>query len=177
MTDETVEIRQKGPYHYTYAETHGPVARVKPGQRVRIHCVDCFADKAVDESQPFEEICRFPRTNPQTGPVYVEGAEPADTLRVHIEDIEITRDWAVTGLVPGFGLLTGTATTAMLTPELPEVHRRLPIHDGRVWFGRFSRPLQPFMGSLGTAPSLEAVNSLTPSCTGPPTFGSVHSRV
>ncbi len=54
---------------------------------------------------------------------------------MHIDDIEITRDWAVTGLVPRFGLLTGTTVTAMLTESLPEVVRHTTFIDpqlGRV---------------------------------------------
>ena len=158
-----VEIRQKGPYCYTYSDAHRPIAKVRTGQRVRIHCVDCFENKLVNDRQTYAEVCEYPYLNPQTGPVYVVGAQPGDTLLVHIEDIEITRKWAVTGLVPQFGLLTGTSATAMLTPGLPETVRQLPIRDGRVWFGQWSRPLAPFMGTLGTAPKMEAINALTPS--------------
>ena len=126
-----IDIRQPGSYRYTYSADHEVVARVQPGEQVRIHCVDCFENRLVDESQHYAEVCEYPYLNPQTGPVYVEGAEEGDTLLVHIDDIEITRDWAMTGLVPRFGLLTGTTATAMLTDALPEVVRKVPIRDGR----------------------------------------------
>lgn len=163
MSDAVIEVQQRGAYCYTYSAAHEPVVRVKPGQRVRIHCVDCFENRLEREDQTFDEVCTYPYLNPQTGPVFVEGAEPGDTLLVHIDEIEITREWAMTGLVPGFGLLTQTKTTAMLTSNLPEVVRKLPIRDGKVWFGRRSAPLAPFMGTMGTAPVLEAINALTPS--------------
>lgn len=162
MNAKTLEIHQPAGYCYTYSESHPPVARVKPGERVRIHCVDCFENRLSSESMSFGEVCEYPYLNPQTGPVHVEGAEPGDTLLVHVEDIEITRDWAVSGLVPRFGLLTGTSTTSLLTPALKETVRKLPIRYGRVHFGRRSRPLAPFMGTMGTAPKLEAINALTP---------------
>ena len=38
----------------------------------------------------------------------------------------------------------------------------MPIRDGRVWFGDLSTELAPFMGTIGTAPKLEAINALTP---------------
>ena len=162
-----IEVRQQpGSYRYTYSAEHDVVARVQPGQQVRIHCVDCFENRLVDESQHYADVCQYPYLNPQTGPVYVEGAEEGDTLLVHIHDIEITRGWAMTGLVPRFGLLTGTTATAMLTDALPEVVRKVPIRDGRVWFGKLSRPLSPFMGTIGTAPKLEAINALTPASYG-----------
>ena len=157
-----LEIAQQGGYCYTYSDRHAPIARVQPGQRVRIHCVDCFENRLTDESMRISEATQFPYTNPQTGPVYIEGAEPGDTLSVTIEAIELTRDWAVTCLVPEFGLLSTTSATRMLHAPLNERVRKLPVHDGRVWFGDYSRPVAPFMGTIGTAPKLEAINSLTP---------------
>lgn len=157
------DIEQVGGYNYTYSDAHEPIARVALGEQVRIHCVDCFENRLVDENMSYSEVCEYPYLNPQTGPVYIEGVETGDTLLVRIDDIEITRDWAVTGLVPNFGLLTGTAATRLLTEPLPEIVRKLPIRDGRVWHGDRGVPLQPFVGTIGTAPKLEAINALTPS--------------
>lgn len=161
-----IEIEQRGGYCYTYSDRHEPIARVRPGERARIHCVDCFEDRLTDESMSLAEVSRFPYTNPQTGPVYVEGAERGDTLSVVIESIELTRDWAVTCLVPSFGLLTTTDATRMLHKPFQEKVRKLPVRDGRVWFGSHSRPVAPFVGTLGVAPELEAINSLTPAAHG-----------
>lgn len=162
MADAPIEIEQSGPYCYTYSDAHAPIARVRPQQRVRIRCVDCFENRLTDESMSLTEVNAFPYTNPQTGPVYVEGAEPGDTLSVFIEDVELARDWAVTCLVPHFGLLTTTHATRMVHEPLPEAVRKLPVREGRVWFGQRSRAIAPFVGTLGTAPRLEAINSLTP---------------
>ena len=163
MNDEIVDIVQHQPFRYTYSAIHEPIANVEPGQRVRIHCVDCFENMLVREDQSFSDVCEYPYLNPQTGPVFVNGAEEGDTLLVHIDEIEITRDWAVTGLVPKFGLLTPTTVTEMITGSIPDVVHKLPIRDERVWFGKLSRQLSPFMGTMGTAPKLEAINALTPS--------------
>src|SRR5439155_19504958 len=62
----------------------------------------------------------YPFINPQTGPFYVEGAEPGDTLAIHLIDVRPARDWAVSTTVPLFGSLTGTKYTATLQPALPE---------------------------------------------------------
>src|SRR5204863_6509668 len=102
--------------------------------------------------------------NPQTGPIYIEGAEPGDTLAVHIEDITATRDFAVSCLIPYFGGLTSTALTRTLQPSLEE----------KVWIWRLlegelvnddlglSLPWQPSMGTLAVAPDLEAITALSP---------------
>ncbi len=92
-----MDIHKHQRYRYTYSAAHEAIANVEPGQRVRIHCVDCFENRLVREDQSCSEVCEYPYLNPQTGPVYVNGEEGGDTLLVHIDDIEITRDWAVTG--------------------------------------------------------------------------------
>ena len=80
MSDEIVDIYQGQSYRYTYSAAHEPIAHVEPGQRVRIHCVDCFENRLVREDQKFSEVCEYPYVNPQTGPVFVNGAEEGDTL-------------------------------------------------------------------------------------------------
>jgi len=41
----------------------------------------------------------MPDVNPQTGPFYIEGAEPGDTLAVHFVSIEPARDWAASSTI------------------------------------------------------------------------------
>src|SRR5262249_23215153 len=105
--------------------------------------------------------------NPQTGPFFVEGAEPGDTLAVHVVSLEPARDYGVSVALPGFGALKGTDSTAMLGPELPEtawfyqVDRakgvaRTRSHDGRL---AWEVPLAPFLGCLGVAPAGGEVRS------------------
>ena len=160
--DDVIEIAQPGDYCYTFSAAHAPIARVKPGQRVRIRCVDCFHNRLTDESMALSQGARFPYTNPQTGPIYIEGAAPGDALSVVIEEVELTRDFAISALVPAFGLLATSATTRMLHAPLAERVRKLPVHDGHVWCGDWRRPIAPFLGTMATAPTLEAVNTLTP---------------
>ena len=101
--------------------------------------------------------------NPQTGPIYVNGAEPGDTLAVTIDTIEPTRDWAVSAFVPYFGGLTATGATRMLHDPLPERLYFYELRDGVFRHGdRLAVPWRPFLGTIGTAPELEAVSALTP---------------
>jgi hypothetical protein len=57
--------------------------------------------------------------NPQTGPFFVDGAEPGDTVVVHILKLEPARDYAISSFFPGFGALVGTDRTAMLGADPP----------------------------------------------------------
>ena len=99
--------------------------------------------------------------NPQTGPFFVEGAEPGDTLAVKILRLEPARSYAVSSFGPGFGALVGTDRTAMLGPEFPETTWRYDL-DIKCNIGRSSSrdgklswevPLAPFLGCLGVAPA------------------------
>lgn len=157
------EIRQQGPYCYTYSPFHPPVARVKPGDTVCIHTVDAFENKMTPQVKAFADVCTYPYLNPQTGPIVVEGAEPGDTLVVKILSIEPTRDHAVTGLVPYFGGLTSTRPDPTLQDALEEQWLFLPLDEKGVHFdAQRTIPYEPFMGTMGVAPAIEAVNALTP---------------
>ena len=118
----------------------------------------------------------YPFINPQTGPFYVEGAEPGDTLAIHLIDVQPARDWAVSTTVPLFGALTGTKYTATLQPALPERTWLYAVDRaaarGRLPGTRFGRsrsrlPLEPFLGTIGVAPAAnEARNVLVPEAFG-----------
>jgi len=162
------EIRQpEGAYCYTFGPHHEPIATVEPGETVIVHTVDAFGDLLVDEGQRPSEILG-PYLNPQTGPIYVEGAEPGDTLAVTIVDIEPVRDNAVSCTVPFFGGLTATPYTAMLHEPLEErvwIYHRQP--DGSYRYrDRWSIPWRPFFGTFGVSPHIESISSLTPASHG-----------
>lgn len=158
-----IDIRQPGDFSYVFGPYAEPIARVKPGERVRIHTVDAFGDRHTDESVPASSILG-PYLNPQTGPVFVEGVEPGDTLTVTIEDIQPTRDWAMSCTVPFFGGLTSTRYTSTLQPPLEErswKYQRLP-NGNYAWRDKWEIPWAPFYGTMGTAPHIEAISSLSP---------------
>jgi len=156
------EIKQPGKYHYVYSRHLDPIATVKPGERVAIFTQDAFESgiKTIDDL-PSKVLGKY--LNPQTGPIVIEGAEPGDQLAVKIESIEFTRDWGVSCFVPFFGGLTSTDATRSLQPALPEKVYIYRYKDGRFHYGdKFSVQANPFMGTMGTAPDLEALSALTP---------------
>lgn len=156
------EIRQTGVYHYVFSRYVEPVTRVKPGESVVLYTEDAFESRITRESdRPSQILGAY--LNPQTGPIYVEGAEPGDTLAVRILDIQPTRDWAVSALVPEFGGLTATKFTRTLNEPLPEKVWIYRLQDGMlVNSARLRFPWRPFLGTVGTAPELEAISALTP---------------
>lgn len=160
------EIRQPGTHSYVFSPYFEPIATVKPGETVVMFTIDAFGDLITSESDRPSKILG-PYLNPQTGPIFVEGAEPGDTLSVKIENIEATRDWAVSASIPYFGGLTATNFTRLLHDPLPEQVWKYQIADG--WVTRNNRlrfPWRPFMGTIGTAPHIEAISALSPGAHG-----------
>jgi len=159
-------------FYFTYDAKHEPVLNIKPGDTLVTNTVDAFGNKISRSDQKASEIIHLPDVNHQTGPFYVEGAEPGDTLVLHLLKIRPNRDYAVSTHLPHFGVLTGETYTAMLNDPLPErtyiwkldLGRNigiLEVPNSKV--GKVEIPLHPFLGTVGVAPPYgEAVLSLTP---------------
>src|SRR2546426_9342588 len=97
-----------------------PVRKVKPGDVLELWTEDAFGGKVRGVDDLVSKVIEFPFVNPQTGPFFVEGAEPGDTLAIHFVSIEPSRDWAASSTIPFFGSLTSTHQTAMLQDPLEE---------------------------------------------------------
>ncbi len=107
-----------------YAWTFGgvpPVARIKPPVVLEVFTEDAFFGRVRSEDDLVSEVCEFPFVNPQTGPFYIDDAEPGDTLAVHFVSITPARDWGASTTIPLFGALTNTHLTALLNEPLPEL--------------------------------------------------------
>jgi acetamidase/formamidase len=151
---------------YTFGGA-APKHRIAPGTHIISWTEDCF-DGAVKTASDLPSKVMSPgHDNPQTGPFYIEGAEPGDTVAVHLLKLEPARSYAVSCAGPGFGALVSTDRTAMLAPDLPETTWRYDLDSARTTARASSRdglhtwevPLAPFLGCLGVAPSAAEVRS------------------
>jgi acetamidase/formamidase len=158
------------PKHEELKYTFGGVApshHIKPGTRIVTWTEDCYDGAVTKASDLPTKVVPPGHDNPQTGPFYVEGAEPGDAIAIHIQKLEPARDHGISSFFPGFGALNGTNRTAILGGDLPE----------KVWFYEVDRskgvartksldgtaswevPLAPFLGCLGVAPAGGEVRS------------------
>jgi amidase len=155
----------QGNYHYVYGPYATPVIHVEPGAVITAETHDAFEGKIKKTTDKPSKILNFPYLNPQNGPIYVEGARKGDTLAVYIKSIKPRGKQPVgtTCLIPDFGGLVGTADTAMLNPPLPERVKKLVIDKKGVhWSKKLILPYEPFIGTIGTSPEIEAITSLQP---------------
>jgi acetamidase/formamidase len=107
----------------------------------------------------------MPFLNPQCGPIAVKGAEKGDVLCVHIHSIKPRGPQPVgtTALIPEFGGLVATNNTALLNPPLPEKVKKMEVTEKGIKFNsKITLPYEPFIGTLGVSPEIEAVTSLQP---------------
>jgi acetamidase/formamidase len=176
MSDpQVVSFRpEPGQYAWTFGGA-APVARIRPPAILEVFTEDAFAGRVRSERDLVTEVCEFPYVNPQTGPFYIEGAEPGDTVAVHFISIEPARDWAASTTIPLFGALTGTHLTALLNDPLPELVWIYQL-DAAARTCRFTArhgdftvdlPMDPMHGTVGVAPAmLEVRSALVPDAFG-----------
>jgi len=81
------------------------------------------------------------------GPVYIDGAEPGDTLEIHIQKIDLAIPYAYNGFRFGAGFLT---------QDFPYSRTKIVPLDRQRLIASFAPgivlPLHPFFGSMGVAP-------------------------
>src|SRR6266542_3182126 len=162
------------PKHEELKYTFGGVApthRIKPGTKIVTWTEDCYDGAVTKPGQLPSKVQAPGHDNPQTGPFFVEGAEPGDTLVIRIEKLEPARSYGISSSFPGFGALNATSRTAMLAADLPEtvwfyeVDRgknvaRTKSLDGKL---TWEVPLAPFLGCLGVSPANgEARSTIVP---------------
>jgi len=135
-----------------------PVARLSPGDVLETNTLDCFGNVI---RKPGDTLALVKGDNPLTGPFYVEGAEPGDTLAVKFLDLQLDSDQGVGAFAPGFGAVSTTSYTPMLNAPLPERIYFYPVDRARN-VGTFRAqdsgftveiPLRPFLGCVGVAPA------------------------
>jgi acetamidase/formamidase len=152
-----------------------PRLTVQPGDRVKLWTEDACQGRIKSKDDVFSKAVAsiWPDVNPQTGPIYVEGAEPGDTLALKVISIEPDRKEGWSMHIPNFGFMTPARFTRMLNEPLPEIVWMYPIDKARNTVKFISRlgagkyqvdiPMHPFLGTIGTAPAdREVMHSLTP---------------
>lgn len=165
-----MDVREYTPTRNQYVYTFGgaaPALRVRPGEALRLWSDDAFggALQSVDDLSAAKVDLRF--VNPQTGPFYVEGAQPGDTLVLHLVALEPAREWGASAAIPFFGGMTSTDRTVSLQAALPDTTwiyevdraRRTVAFAARHSDHRIELPLEPMLGTVGVAPAGNEVRS------------------
>ena len=90
-------------HRFSFSSEHAPAITISPGELIHVQTWDCYKGLITNAGNALAHIDDS-NINPATGPIYVTGAEPGDTLSVILHDIKpLTRGVART--YPGNGQL------------------------------------------------------------------------
>jgi len=154
-------------FYNTYSFAHPPALRIKPGDRVVTKTID-----AAGLDWNGKTVASGP--NPQTGPFFVEGAEPGDMLVVTVEKIETNRAMAYSAsLLAPYAVDPGAIATRVereprrVTWTIDKARGVARLDQADVQPGGIELPLRPMLGCIGVAPARkEAISTATPGAFG-----------
>jgi len=137
---------------FSYSAENPPCARVSPGETIVVETKNAFGDQTFEPGETLENLS-LEGADPLTGPLFIEGAEPGDSIAVAIEHIE-TVGPGMQGVIPDFGILDWR-------PDVP-LHFFTPENGEIPWLRGIRFSLRPNLGAMGVAPSEGSVPSIWP---------------
>ena len=144
--------------HHGWDNTFAPKLRIAPGESIQFETLDASSGQ-LNKTSTAQDLVTLDlgRVNPVTGPVYIDGAQPGDALKVTVLSFRPS-GWGWTGNIPGFGLLTD---------QFPDAHLHHWNYDPStavsVMYGPGGRvPLKPMCGTIGVAPAEPGLHSIIP---------------
>ena len=162
MTDTPIQGRtihiHRDQWHLAWDHSIPPIASLQSGETISFDLLDASCGQIVQESTiDTVRTLDFSRVDQVNGPIYVEGAEPGDTLEIEFLDLQ-PAGWGWTAIIPGFGLLAD---------EFPEPALKIwSLEGGADGWAEFvpgiRLPLAPFCGEIGLAPAAAGPHSTIP---------------
>jgi acetamidase/formamidase len=144
--------------HHGWDNSLAPAVRIAPGESLEFDVADASGGQ-LGEKSVVGDVAKmdFAKINPVAGPVFIDGAEPGDVLKVTLLSFAPS-GWGWTANIPGFGLLAD---------EFKEAALHLWHYDPKTLapalFGRWAKvPLKPFTGTIGVAPAEPGLHSIVP---------------
>ncbi|QDA36428.1 acetamidase (plasmid) [Paracoccus liaowanqingii] len=150
-------------HHFGWDNSIAPVQTVAPGSTILFQCQDSSAGQLGPSSSVADVVALdFGKINPVSGPVFIEGAEPGDALKITLDHFAPREQdgsaWGWTANIPGFGLLADQFTDPALTIWRYDAATLAPA----LWGQHGRVPLKPFTGTIGVAQAEPGLHSIVP---------------
>ena len=140
---------------YAFRPDLVPLLSVEQNEQFCLETKDCYGNQLKSEEDTMDGM-DWSVTNPATGPVYIQGVNPGDLLRISIDRLELTGN-SVMATIPGCGAISG-----IVEPET----RVMTINDGVLMIktdkGMLDIPIKPMIGVIGVAPAKGSVSNGIP---------------
>ncbi|MCL4310846.1 MAG: acetamidase/formamidase family protein [Candidatus Thermoplasmatota archaeon] len=135
--------------HFKWSPHNSPVAHINPGEKISIKIPDS-STMQMKKDYSTADLARIDhsRVDAAVGPVYVDGAEKGDALKIKIESIE-TGTWGWSAMMKDFGSLSNMFGEKLIIWELRDNKAKSITED---FLNDVTVPLNPFLGIIGTAP-------------------------
>jgi acetamidase/formamidase len=158
MSSHAAHTIHRSCHHIGWDNALPPALTIAPGATIAFECQDASGGQLTPTSTDADVAAfDFSRTNPVTGPVYIDGAEPGDAVKITIDSFAPS-GFGWTALFPGFGLLADQFTTTALHIWSYDKTALAPAA-----FSRIAKvPLKPFAGTIGLAPAAPGLHSVVP---------------
>lgn len=145
---KTVDGTNLENVHFKWTPSNSPVETVKPGEEFKVLIPDS-STMQIKDTYTTADLGKIDgsKFDGAVGPVYIEGAEPGDSLEINIKELKVGQ-WGWTAIIPDFGFLAN---------KFPET---LAIWDLKDGYGKargdflkgINVPLEPFLGVVGVSP-------------------------
>ncbi|WP_298868059.1 acetamidase/formamidase family protein [uncultured Gimesia sp.] len=136
-----------GSFSYEFNRSQEPRIRIASGETLRVETEDALSGQ-IRKAGDHRDKATVPFSNPVNGPVFVEQAEPGDTLAIQIKSIEPRDGQCAT--------YTGNPKQLCqwLGTDVPDGAHVCPIREGFVyWSDEIKIPYVPMLGCIGTSPA------------------------
>jgi acetamidase/formamidase len=131
---------------YEFSRAIEPRIRIAPGETLLVESEDALSGQVRTDDDRRDKTA-MPYSNPLTGPIAVDGAEPGDALAVTIHEIRPTIGQCATRTAAPQQLCE------WLGADCPHGTHVCPIRDDRIhWSDTITIPYAPMLGCIGTAP-------------------------
>jgi acetamidase/formamidase len=160
-----LSLKKQEDLCYTISPFNKPKLKVNAGETIVIETEDAWSGQ-IRKLSDRRDYKKMPYTNPQSGPIYINDAKKGDTLAVEIKDVRprikqggtfIAKWWWYLG-----HLQSNFTISNFLNVKIPENLKIMKIKNGKLYFNKLALPYKPMIGTIGTAPDIEAISTYLP---------------
>jgi len=137
---------------YQFDKNLSPVLEVEPRESILLETLDARSGSIKEDA--YIPSTDMKRVNPATGPIWVKGAKPGNTLIVKIEDIKVSKS----------GWIAAKTDTGVLKDKVKRSRAKIvEIRENQIKFSeKIIFPVKPMVGTIGTAPAGKAISTAFP---------------